>query len=61
MFNKEVDRDFTAYCTPLIPCMKELRQVVFLEGKRWLEADRQLYSRMKSILQQTRKDLDTIE
>jgi len=60
-FNMEVDENFAAYCTPLIPCIKELRKVVFPEGKRWLREDRQLYSRMKSVLQQARKDLDTIE
>ncbi|KAI9773774.1 MAG: hypothetical protein M1839_002007 [Geoglossum umbratile] len=60
-FNKEVDENFTAYCTPLIPCIKELRKVVFPEGKRWFKEDRQLYSRIKSVLQQARKDLDTIE
>lgn len=48
-FNMEVDENFAAYCTPLIPCIKELRKVVFPEGKRWLREDRQLYSRMKSV------------
>ncbi|KAI9764629.1 MAG: hypothetical protein M1840_008126 [Geoglossum simile] len=60
-FNKEVDENFTVYCTPLIPCIKELRKVVFPEGKQWFKEDRQLYSRIKSVLQQARKDLDTIE
>ncbi|KAI9785550.1 MAG: hypothetical protein M1839_009291 [Geoglossum umbratile] len=60
-FNKEVDENFTAYCTPLIPCIKELRKVVFPEGKRWFKEDRQLYSRIKSVLQQARKGLDTME
>jgi hypothetical protein len=60
-FNKEVDENFTAYCTPLIPCIKELRKVVFPEGKRWLREDRQLYSRMKFVLQQARKALETIK
>jgi hypothetical protein len=60
-FNKEVDENFTAYCTPLIPCIKELRKVVFPEGKRWFREGRHLYSRMKSVLLQARKDLDTIE
>tara|TARA_R110002003_G_scaffold848_3_gene21691 strand:- start:6 stop:650 length:645 start_codon:yes stop_codon:yes gene_type:complete len=49
-FIKEVEENSTAYCTPLIPCVKELRKVVFLEGKRWPREDRGLYSRMKSIL-----------
>jgi hypothetical protein len=60
-FNKDVGENFTTYYTPLILCIKELRKVIFPEGKQWLREDRQLYFRMKSILQQVRKDLDTIE
>ncbi|KAF2804372.1 serine/threonine-protein kinase Sgk2 [Mytilinidion resinicola] len=60
-FSKEVDKNFATYCTPLIPCIKEMRKVVFPEGKRWLREDRQLYSRMKAVLQRARKDLDSIE
>jgi Fungal protein kinase len=60
-FTKEVDENVTTYCAPLIPCIKELRKVVFPEGKRWLREDRQLYSRMKSILQQASDKLDTLE
>ncbi|KAH8727358.1 hypothetical protein GQ44DRAFT_738332 [Phaeosphaeriaceae sp. PMI808] len=44
----------------LIPCIKELRKVVFPNGKRWLREDRQLYSRMKSILQRVMETLDTM-
>lgn len=57
-FGKEVEENVTTYCKPLIPCIGELRKVVFPEGKRWLKDDRQLYSRMKSILQHV---LDTSE
>lgn len=57
-FHKEVGENVTTYCTSLIPCVEELRNVVFPEGKRWLKEDRQLYSRMKSILQHA---LDTLE
>ncbi|KAF1996945.1 serine/threonine-protein kinase Sgk2 [Amniculicola lignicola CBS 123094] len=60
-FMEEVEKEFTAQCRPLIPCIQELRKVVFPEGKRWLREDRELYSRMKSVLQQAKKDLDTIE
>ncbi|KAF2468324.1 uncharacterized protein BDR25DRAFT_335443 [Lindgomyces ingoldianus] len=60
-FTKEVEENVTTYCTPLIPCVQELRKVVFPEGKRWLKEDRQLYSRMKSILQQTSDVLDAVE
>lgn len=57
-FSKEVEENVTKHCKPLIPCIEELRKVVFPEGKRWLKEDRQLYSRMKSILQHA---LDTLE
>lgn len=51
MFDREMERNFTAYCKPLIPCVQELRKVVFPEGKRWLTQDRRLCSRMKSVLE----------
>jgi preprotein translocase subunit SecE len=35
--SKKVDESFTAYRKPLIPCIQELRKVVFPEGKRWLK------------------------
>ncbi|KAF2452571.1 hypothetical protein BDY21DRAFT_382745 [Lineolata rhizophorae] len=60
-FAKEVDENFTAYCAPLIPCIKELRKVVFPEGKRWLREDRGLYSRIKSIFQQASSGQDALE
>jgi hypothetical protein len=28
-FDKEVKKSFTAYCKPLIPCIQELRKVIF--------------------------------
>jgi hypothetical protein len=57
IFNKEVIENFTAYCRPLIPCIQELRKVVFPGGRRWLKEDRELYSRMKSVLEKERRDL----
>ncbi|KAF2839987.1 hypothetical protein M501DRAFT_1010229 [Patellaria atrata CBS 101060] len=59
-FTEEVEKEFTAQCKPLIPCIQELRRVVFPEGKRWLREDRQLYSRMKSVLQRAMEAIDTI-
>jgi hypothetical protein len=58
-FTQEVGKEFTAQCRPLIPCIQELREVVFPGGKRWLREDRQLYSCMKSILRRTQEKLDT--
>lgn len=60
-FDKEVDKNFTAHCKVLIPCIRQLRRVVFPGGKRSIREDRQLYSRMKSVLQQARKDIDTLK
>ncbi|KAH8731711.1 hypothetical protein GQ44DRAFT_745770 [Phaeosphaeriaceae sp. PMI808] len=60
-FTEEVEKEFTAQCKPLIPCIQELREVVFPGGKRWLREDRQLYSHMKSVLQRTIEKLDTTE
>lgn len=57
-FDKEMDENFSAYCKPLIPCVRELRNVVFPEGKRWLNQDRRLYSRMKSVLENARTALE---
>ncbi|KAH8724031.1 hypothetical protein GQ44DRAFT_773605 [Phaeosphaeriaceae sp. PMI808] len=59
-FTEEVGKEFTAMCKPLIPYIKELRKVVFPNGERWLREDRQLYSRMKSILQRVMETWDTM-
>ncbi|KAF2817567.1 uncharacterized protein BDZ99DRAFT_373500 [Mytilinidion resinicola] len=56
-FDKKVDDNFTAYCKPLIPCIKELREVVFPGGKRWRGEDQGLYVRMKAILEKARENL----
>ena len=57
-FTKEVTENFTPYCRPLIPCIQELRKVVFPGGKRRLDEDRELYSRMKSVLEKARIHVD---
>jgi len=57
-FEKEVNENFAVHCKPLIPCVQELRKVVFPEGKRWLTQDRRLYSQMKLVLENARKALE---
>jgi hypothetical protein len=57
-FEKEVNENFAVYCKPLIPCVQELRKVVFPEGKRWLTQDRRLYSQMKLVLENARTALE---
>ena len=49
-FYKEIEENITVYCILLIPYIEELRKVVFPKGKRWLEENHQLYSRIKLIL-----------
>ena len=54
---------YTEYCEPLIPCLEKLRTAIFSnvslkKDERYLPEDEQLYSRMKSILQKARDDID---
>ncbi|KAF2452554.1 hypothetical protein BDY21DRAFT_329029 [Lineolata rhizophorae] len=56
-FSKEVGESFTEYCKPLVPCILELRKVVFPGGKRWLSEHRGLYPRMKAVLEEAREAL----
>ncbi|EKG09044.1 hypothetical protein MPH_13974 [Macrophomina phaseolina MS6] len=58
-FNMEVKRNFTEYCQPLIPCIQELREVVFPEGKRRTYEHPDLYVQMKTVLEKTIRDLGT--
>ena len=60
-FNREVDKNCTPFYIPLISCIKELQRVVFLDRKRWMREDPELYSHMKSVLQQARENLVTSE
>jgi Fungal protein kinase len=51
-FTKEVIREFTAQCRPLIPCILGLRRMLFPSGTRWMSEDRGLYIWMKSVMKQ---------
>jgi len=51
-----MDTRVTAYCKPLIPYLKELHEVCFPGGVRWLKEDRGLYSRMKAVFEKARED-----
>jgi hypothetical protein len=57
-FQEEMNENFSPYCKPLIPCMQELRKVVFPDGKRWLTEDTKLYSQMRAVLSKAREDLE---
>ena len=52
-----VDGYFTEHCKLLIPCLKELHKVVFVEGSRWISEHRELYSDMKRILEKARDNV----
>jgi hypothetical protein len=56
IFCKTITEYFTEYYKPLIPWLNRLRRVVFPNGGRWKSEDRELYSRMKGILCEARKD-----
>ena len=47
----------TGYCKDLIPCVKELRKIIFPGGKRWKIEDRSLYTQMKAVIEKARDNL----
>ena len=55
-FDKKLKVNFSQYCKPLIPWVKELRTVTFPGGKRWLKEDRSLYSQMQAVLQKAKDE-----
>ncbi|KAB5513466.1 hypothetical protein GE09DRAFT_1013846 [Coniochaeta sp. 2T2.1] len=55
-FIKAVEKNFTPYYKPMVPWVNKLRKVVFPNGRRWEREDSGLYSRMRGILEETRKD-----
>ncbi|KAF2240206.1 hypothetical protein BU26DRAFT_443333, partial [Trematosphaeria pertusa] len=58
-FLNRITKAFTPYYQPLIPCVNRLRRAVFPMDKPWEnKEDRTLYSRIKEILRDARKDLE---
>lgn len=55
-FKETTDENFTPYYHSLGPWMNRLRKVVFPNGARWSKEDVGLYSRMKQISREARKD-----
>jgi len=55
-FFKKVDKSFTFYYRSLIPWVNRLRRKVFPNGGRWKTLEPELYSSMKEILREARKD-----
>ena len=60
-FNWEVYISCTPYCEHLIPCLRELRKIVFPEGRRWATEDAGLYLRMAEVLEKARDDIRHVE
>ena len=49
-----MDKNFTEYCKPLVPCIRELHKVVFPDGSPWPTEHQELYSDMKRVLERAR-------
>lgn len=60
IFLKIVEENFTSYYQPLIPSVNRLRRRVFPNGERWKRPQLELYSLMKEILREARKDLNVV-
>ncbi|KAK0718106.1 hypothetical protein B0T26DRAFT_741181 [Lasiosphaeria miniovina] len=59
-FIKSVTEIFTLHYQPLIPWVSRLRRKVFPDGKRWKRLEPELYSSMKQILRDARKDPEVL-
>jgi hypothetical protein len=60
IFHKTTMEYFTDYYEPLVPWLNRLQRVVFPNGGRWKSEDRELYSRIKEIIREARKDLEVL-
>jgi hypothetical protein len=60
-FLKKAENNFTFHCQPLIPWVNRLRRKVFPNGGRWKRPEPELYSSMKKILCEARKDPEVLE
>ena len=59
-FLKMVEEHFTIYYKSLIPWVNRLRRKVFPNGERWKKPAPELYSSMKEILREARKDMKVL-
>jgi hypothetical protein len=59
-FLNRITETFTPYYRSLVPWVNRLRKAVFPMDKPWEEEDMKLYSRMKEILQDARKDPEVL-
>ncbi|TWU76972.1 hypothetical protein ED733_007337 [Metarhizium rileyi] len=59
-FLRTADENFTSYYRCLIPCINDLRKVVFPNGGRWEKEDPQLYTSMMNILREAQRDIQVL-
>ena len=52
-----VDDDVTKYCTPLLPCLKELHKVLFPGYAPREDQDRSLYAKMIQVFERTKREI----
>lgn len=55
-FIRAAEENFTPYYQSLAPWVNRLRKVIFPNNVRWKKEDRGLYTRIKEVLQEARKD-----
>ena len=56
-FTKVIEDDITEYSRPLVPCLKQLHQVVFPDRQVRQKEDHNLYSEMIQVFEKARNDL----
>lgn len=59
-FLEITEQYFTSYYQELIPWVNRLRKAVFPGGRRWDKQDKGLYTRMRDILGEARKELEEV-
>jgi hypothetical protein len=59
-FLKKAENSFTLHYQPLVPWVNRLRRRVFPNGGRWKRPEPELYSSIKKILYNTRKDPEVL-
>ena len=52
-----VDKKVTDYCTPLLPCLKELHEVLFPGYKTRQDQDRSLYAKMIQVFENAKSEI----
>ncbi|KAL4403495.1 hypothetical protein CABS03_15146 [Colletotrichum abscissum] len=59
-FQQKITESFTAQYQPLVPWVKKLRREVFPSGRKWNSSEPGLYSFMRQVLDDARKDPEVL-